>query len=354
MNEPTPNLLAGGPLEVVAARTLFRTGAILHRGVGSLARLDSGRLLLAFRLGRGPQRQNDGVIMLAHSDDDGATWAEPFPIYAYPGWDCLPMGGLVRFSDDYLQLILGRVKVDDALGGDEPFSDWYIAAITSRDGGGTWSEPGPLIDLFPGWTEMYGASNPHRLADGRYLFATMGTTGRDTGWHAGVATVATPGGAFSPPTIIAEAAGRDYSDTDVVRLADGRLLAVVREHHTKVSVFAHSADEGASWTAIRPTGFLGANIKLLRLRSGAILCAYRDEDPARRGVSVSLSDDGGEHWRFAGQLYAAPADVAHKAGVLCGYPDLIYTGDRDLVCVLHTYPDADGHADLHLLHLREG
>ena len=60
------------------------------------------------------------------------------------------------------------------------------------------------------------------------------------------------------------------------------------------------------------TGFLGANIKLLRLRSGAILCAYRDEDPQRRGVSVSISDDGGEQWRFAGQLYAADAAVPHK------------------------------------------
>src|SRR5690349_13960048 len=186
---------------------------------------------------------------------------------------------------------------------------------------------------------MYGASNPHPLGDGRYLFATMGTLGRDTGWHAGVTVLDGPGGQFSPPVIIAAAPDRDFSDTDLVRLADGRFLAVIREHLTKRSVFAHSADEGRTWTPIRPTGFLGANIKLLRLRSGAILCAYRDEDSPRRGVSVSVSDDGGEHWRFAGQLYAADAAVPHRPGVLCGYPDLLYIGERELVGVLHTYPD---------------
>src|SRR4051812_15817854 len=141
MVEPNPRLEADCPLEVLAARTLFRTAAIRHRGAASIVRLDSGRLLLAFRLGRGPGRQNDGAIMLTYSDNDGADWDEPFPVYAYPGWDSLPMGGLVRFSDERLHLILGRVKVDDALGGDEPFSDWYIAAIESRDGGQSWSEP---------------------------------------------------------------------------------------------------------------------------------------------------------------------------------------------------------------------
>lgn len=353
MAEPRPLLNADSPLAVVSARTLFPSAAIQHLGAASLARLDSGRLLLVYRLGRGPGRQNDGAIMISHSDNDGEDWAEPFPVYAYPGWDSLPMGGLVRFANDRLYLILGRVKVDDSLGGDEPFSDWYIAAIESRDGGQSWSEPGPVIDLFPGWTEMYGASNPHRLADGRYLFATMGTQGRDTGWRAGVTTLDGPGGQFSPPVIIAAAPDRDFSDTDLVRLDDGRFLAVIREHLTKRTVFAHSSDEGRTWTPIRPTGFLGANIKLLRLRSGAILCAYRDEDPQRRGVSVSVSDDGGESWRFVGQLYVADPAVAHKAGVLCGYPDLVYVGEREIVGVLHTYPDADGRADLHLLRLHD-
>ena len=139
----------------------------------------------------------------------------------------------------------------------------------------------------------------------------------------------------------------------MVRLADGRFLAVIREFVTRQSVYAHSADEGRTWSGTRPTGFKGANIKLLRLRSGGILCAYRDEDPAQRGVSCSVSDDGGATWRFAGQLYEAGDDATNQPGSPCGYPDMVYVGEDKIVCVLHTYPDTAGRVDLHLLQLRD-
>ncbi len=136
----------------------------------------------------------------------------------------------------------------------------------------------------------------------------------------------------------------------MVRLDDGRFLAVVREHKTRQSVISHSSDEGATWTPIRPTPFLGSNIKLFRLRSGAIACAYRDEDPALRGVSLSVTHDGGETWTFGGQLYAAGPDARHGPGDVCGYPDLVTLGDGSIGAVLHTYPTADG-IQLHWLRL---
>ena len=353
MGEPNPSLPPNGPLELVEARTLFRAPAVRRRMAGSLARLASGRLLLAFVLGTGPQRRDDGAVMLAHSDDGGRTWDEPRPIYANPGWDCLPMGGLAPLGDDLLKLVVGRVRLDLARAGDEPFSDWSITATHSEDGGLTWSVPGPEIRLFPGWTELYGASNPHPIAGGSYLWATMGTLREDRGWHAGVTTTDARGEGFTPPVVIAQAPDRDFSDIDLVRLADGRFLAVIREQITRRSVFAHSADEGRSWTPIRETGFLGANIKLHRLRSGAVLCLYRDEDPARRGVSCSVSDDGGAAWRHVGRLYVADPSVPHRPGNLCGYPDVVPLDGDEFACVLHTYPDAEGHTDLHFMRLRD-
>ncbi|MEZ4497321.1 MAG: hypothetical protein R2845_11190 [Thermomicrobiales bacterium] len=94
--------------------------------------------------------------------------------------------------------------------------------------------PGPdsgLKSICSGWTELYGASNPHPVSGG-HLFALMGTLGRDTGWHAGVSFSPDCGDSFAPPVIIAQADDRDYSDIDVIRLADGRFLAVIREHLT--------------------------------------------------------------------------------------------------------------------------
>jgi hypothetical protein len=342
------------PLELIEGRSLFAGPSRRQRMAGSLARLGNGRLLLAFRLGTGPMRANDGAVMLTHSDDYGVSWDEPRPMYAVPGSDAIPMGGLLHFSDDRLRLVVGAITYDASLGGEEPISDWSVQITESRDGGANWSGLGPAISLFPGWTELYGASNPHPV-EGGHLFALMGTLGRDTGWHAGVSFTADFGDTFSPPVIIAQADDRDYSDIDVVRLADGRFLAVVREHLTRQSVFSHSSDEGKTWSPIRPTPFKGANFKLHRLSSGEVVCAYRNHDPEHPGVGLSVTSDGGETWRYAGQLYAAdPAkeDITGSSGVPCGYPDFIDLGDGRLGCVLHTFRDAEGVVDLHWLVLR--
>jgi hypothetical protein len=185
------------------------------------------------------------------------------------------------------------------------------------------------------------------------LWAVLGTTGRDRGWQAGVAFSDGRGEALTPPVIIAAAPDREFADIDVVRLTDGRFLAVIREFVTRESVCAHSTDEGRTWSALRPTGFKGANIKLLRLRSGTILCAYRDEAPGRPGVSCSISEDGGLSWRFAGRLYTPAPGATHQPGSPCGYPDLVYIGADEIAGVLHTYPDAAGRVALHFLRLRD-
>ena len=54
----------------------------------------------------------------------------------------------------------------------------------------------------------------------------------------------------------AKAPDRDYSDIDLVRLVDGRFLAVTREHLTRQSVQSWSSDEGVTWTAPRDVAAL--------------------------------------------------------------------------------------------------
>ena len=350
---PSPALLPDGPLELISARALFPGGPARRRSAASVVRVESsGRLLMAFSQIPRATLGNDAALMITRSSDDGEMWDEPIPLYAYPGWFCMAMGGLARLSDDHVKVLLGRIYIDLSIGGTEPMTGWWMASSTTRDGGDTWSEPGPEIRLFPHWTEMYGASNPHPLPDGRLLWATMGTLGRDEGWHSGVTFSDGDGERFDPPTIIAQEPGRDYSDIDVVRLTDGRFLTVIREHKTRQSVVSHSSDDGRTWTPIRPTPFKGSNIKLFRLRSGTVVCAYRDEDPARRGVSISATDDGGETWRDLGQLYAAGAEAQHEPGSVCGYPDMVELGDGTIGAVLHTYPGPEG-IELHWLKLRD-
>ena len=307
---------------------------------------------MAFMAGTGPEHVNDGAVMLTGSDDDGSTWDDPFPIYAVPGWDSLPLGGLALIRDDLLQLVVGRVRYEPALGGDEPFGGWFMGSTTSRDGGRSWGEVGGDIRLWPEWTELYGASNPHPLSDGRLAWAVMGTLGRDREWQAGV-TFTGPDGAddFSVPVVIAADPACNFADIDLARVDDRRFIAVIREIVKKETWIAFSADEARTWHGLRKVEFRGANIKLFRLRNGSILCAYRDEDPARHGVSLSHSTDGGETWRWVGQLYSDP-EADHRPGSLCGYPDMVSLGDGRIAAVLHEYTTG-GRAHLQFFVLRD-
>ena len=138
---------------------------------------------------------------------------------------------------------------------------------------------------------------------------------------------------------------------DIVRVDDGRFVAVARVFGGHESVVAHSSDDGRTWSEPRPTGFVGANIKLHRLRFGAVLCAYRDEHGSRTGVACSISADAGETWRSIGWL-AAPSDAPVAAdSVRSGYPDIVAIDATSLGCVLHSAPDASANIDLRWLEL---
>ena len=59
------------------------------------------------------------------------------------------MGGLVRFNDEFIRLMIGKIKIDFSLGGDEPFSECVTGYIDSYNGGKSWSNEFNEINLFP-------------------------------------------------------------------------------------------------------------------------------------------------------------------------------------------------------------
>ena len=126
----------------------------------------------------------------------------------------------------------------------------------------------------------------------------------------------------------------------------------MREMVTRQTHLALSTDEGATWSAPELAGFQGSNITLVRLNDGTLLCAYRDEDPARWGVSLSVSEDG-TAWRWIGQLYRGDANSRHEPTMYCGYPAFTRLSQGELLCVLHTYVDDAGRGDLQLIRLRD-
>lgn len=161
------------------------------------------------------------------------------------------------------------------------------------------------------------------------------------------------GAHYTPPTIIASDPTLAYSDGDIVRLNNGKLLCVLREHSVGGTFTSISDDNGATWSHLRDPGFVGASFKLDQLDSGVITCFYRDEDPARRGVSLSISEDSGESWEWVGQLYDAPDDAKHLPGYFGGGPDMVSLGNGNYAAVVHSYEDDDGEMCIHFMTLRE-
>ena len=92
---------------------------------------------------------------------------------------------------------------------------------------------------------------------------------------------------------------------------------------------------GKTWTPYEQVNFEGQCPCLVQLRSGAVLCAYRDMEPGRPGMSVSVSDDAGTTWRWVGQLYSGPNGD-------CAYPVIVRLADDRLFCVYYTsFVDGD-------------
>ena len=117
-------------------------------------------------------------------------------------------------------------------------------------------------------------------------------------WAMAVTFSADGGRTFPDVSVVASnpAEHRLFNETDILRLRDGRFLAVLREgtppHWSHKS---YSADDGKTWTPYEQVNFKGQCPCLVQLRSGAVLCAFRDMEPGRPGMSmsVSVSDDAG-------------------------------------------------------------
>ena len=99
MVELNASLSDKSPIQILSSKKLFAQGQPRHRKSPSIARLDTGRLLLTFSLSEDNHPLESSVV-LTESEDHGCTWSEPRVVYEERGWACLNMGGLIRLSDE--------------------------------------------------------------------------------------------------------------------------------------------------------------------------------------------------------------------------------------------------------------
>ena len=89
-----------------------------------------------------------------------------------------------------------------------------------------------------------------------------------------------------------ESATEGFGEPRMIRLADGRLFAVMRRGSNNQLYKSWSSDEGGTWTKPMSIGFRGVEPAVMQLRDGTLALATGRPDP----IAVRFSLDGGATW----------------------------------------------------------
>ncbi len=322
----------------------------------SVSVLSDREWLVTFDLGSSTEALDYHTRAL-RSEDAGATWSDLGALLTRP--DSMPTTHTIRTRHIGHGRVLGLGKWEDRSCfmtqrsnretlGQVPMRLFWLE---SRDGGRQWSAPHwiepPLVG--PTWELCHP---PLVLQDGRWI-APVATW---RGWNGelpngeitGLLVSADTGENWPMfiPTFDGRKTGRIHWEQSVVVRSDGSLLATAwvydpRQRLTEPSSFVVSAAGRLEFSTPRPTGFLAQTCKILELRSGRIMAAYRRHD--RPGLWVELARVDTAEWRTErrGLIWAgAESGMAGRAStseelnkLRFGYPSLAELSDGSVLVV---------------------
>ena len=124
---------------------------------------------------------------------------------------------------------------------------------------------------------------------------------------------------------------RDFDETDIIELPDGRVLAMMRSYNQpgRTNAYLHqsfSNDSGSSWSKPEPTPIWGYPPHMILLKNGAILCTYAH----RRfpyGVRACMSYDSGNTWDIDNEIIIRDDALTGRVG----YPVSTQLDDETIV-----------------------
>lgn len=324
-------------------------GMLWHRAWPALEVLEDGTLLVAYKQSGDHSRSDDAAVFVARSADGGMTWPWRRALAAAPGWGYITNHGMTRLSGGEILCPLSRYQHFTPPDPQTGLTRILHCAFTrSIDGGQTWGPCGAEL-LFEPLTPLHGTvfGRVQELSGGRLMVPVFGVprAARDRRLRtAGVAFSEDVGRTWTDFVPICDDRRGDVcpSETDVIRLADGRYLAMIRANAVRRLIRSYSADEGQTSTPPEPTTPPGQCPSLLTLASGDLLCAYRDMTEGRAGMSCAVTSDGGETW-------TAPTRLYDGENFDCSYPSLVRLPDGRLNCAFYTaaMPAYSGTCEIH-------
>jgi hypothetical protein len=261
----------------------------------------------------------NATLHILRSTDEGATWQNWQPV-AESILEPFTYGQIVELGDGTLLCpIWGRWRSEER---------WRSGALFSSDGGRSWGEPVSIA---------YDPSA--RLVTD---YAQSAINGFDEQGNVDM-------GAISSPTFRPHSSIDGFTETSVIELAGGRLLALLRQQgvegdQTLFFYRALSSNGGRSWSPYQRTSLRGMSPCLHHAPDGRLLLAYRryapDGDPASApGLSIAASDDDGATWETITTL-VEPKGTQYIGEYQVGYPALANLPDGRIFALYYSYDEA--------------
>ncbi len=292
-------------------------------------RLKNGDILVAFYAGynhvslAADDFPLGGRLCLVRSSDEGHTWTAPEVLYddADDNRDAhlsqLDDGTVVCTFFSIAEKNRQRLKtIKDPKNYELPRTDTGVQIILSHDDGKTW-EP-QAREVIPGWL----CSAPARqLPDGTCVLGLYRGDEKTGLSIAGTARSTDRGRTWETPVAIKAPAGVGLNaETDVIRLANGRLYAAMRSF-TDDMYYAVSNDEAKSWSGAEKAGFPAHAPHLNRLSDGSIILSHRLPK-----TSIHVSHDDTKTWQ-------GPFQIDSCIGA---YPATVELKDHSILIVYYT------------------
>lgn len=335
----------------------------IHAMHPTLSLLSRREMIVTFDIGQGAESL-DYHTVLSRSTDGGKTWRLQGPLIRPPhGRRTTHTIRTSRLSDGRLGGLGGLFYRDDpseGLTNRENFGyvPMDIITIESHDGGRSWSKPRILRPPFrsPAWEICHPIIELH---DGT-LLAPVATW---RGWNGklpcgdqAVAFISRDRGRTWPEfvrTFDGRKSGLIHFEQSVVQLQDGRLLAVAwgynpKNGQTLPTSYSITADGPPVFSKEMRAGFRAQTCKLLALRDGRVLAAYRRHD--KPGLWANLVRIRKNRWQNLDQTplwLGAVSGMAGRenrsdelSGLKFGFPQMKQLPGGDILLVFWCMEDA--------------
>ena len=290
------------------------------QGIPSLERTPEGVLWATWYAGPGPGEDQFNYVVLARSDDDGATWGEPFLIVDPDG------DGPVRAFDPELWIDpIGRLWLfwAQAIGHDGTIAGvWTIRTDHPDAATPEWTAPTRL-------TDGVMMCKPTVLSTGEWVLPVSTWRKTDNSARMVVSTDKgeswqVRGAAHVPPEM------RSFDEHHIVERKDGSLWMLVRLSKPAIGE-SESTDRGETWSTVVPGDLphVSSRFFIRRLKSGNLLLVkHADGVTARSHLTAYLSRDDGSTWE-GGLLLDERPNVSYPDGIQADNGAIYIIHDRN-------------------------